>query len=132
MPEKASNAGDRDRDRDRDRDPDHGRGRYRLPRTVIALGWVSLLTDAASDMIYTLLPALLLSIGGGAAALGWIEGVAEGVSAALKLASGRISDRARSRKLLIAFGYGIAAIARPFYALASAPAHAVLIRMVHR
>jgi MFS family permease len=83
-------------------------------------------------MIYPLLPAFLFSIGGSAATLGWIEGVSEGVSAALKLLSGRIADRARSRKPLIAVGYGVAALARPFYALASAPAHAVLIRMVDR
>ena len=99
-----------------------------LPRTVIALGWVSLLTDAASDMIYPLVPAFLLSLGGGAEALGWLEGIAELIAALLKLGSGRISDRWKRRKPLIALGYGISALARPFYALAMIPLHAVLIR----
>jgi MFS family permease len=95
---------------------------------VIALGWVSLLTDAASDMIYPLVPAFLLSLGGGAEALGWLEGIAELIAAVLKLGSGRISDRWKRRKPLIALGYGISALARPFYALAMIPLHAVLIR----
>jgi len=112
--------------------PGEVKPRSGLPRAVIALGWVSLLTDAASDMIYPLLPAFLFSLGGGAAALGWIEGLAEGVSALLKLASGRIADRIRNRTPLIALGYLIAALARPFYAIAAAPAHAVLIRIVDR
>ncbi len=106
--------------------------RHPLPRTVVALGWVSLLTDAASDMIYPLVPAFLLSLGGGAEALGWLEGIAELIAAALKLASGRISDRWRKRKPLIALGYGISALARPFYALATSPLHAVLIRASDR
>src|SRR5689334_7157620 len=80
--------------------------RFKLPAAVIALGWVSLLTDAASDMIYPLIPAFLLSIGGGAAALGWIEGLAEGTAALIKLVAGRASDRARDRKGLVALGYG--------------------------
>lgn len=105
----------------------------KLPRAVVALGWVSLLTDAASDMIYPLIPAFLISIGGGAAALGWIEGLAEGTAALIKLAAGRASDRqGASRKTLVALGYGVSTIARPFYALATAPAHAVLIRIVDR
>src|SRR5262245_58343690 len=91
-------------------------GRASLPRAVIALGWVSLLTDAASDMIYPLVPAFLLSIGGGAEALGWLEGVAEAIAAALKLFAGKLSDRPRPRKPLVAVGYGISAISRPLFA----------------
>ncbi len=103
-----------------------------LPRTVIALGWVSLLTDAASDMIYPLVPELLRQIGGGPQWIGLFEGVAEAVSTALKLVSGRFSDDARKRKPLIAFGYGIAALTRPLFAIATSPLHAVLIRAVDR
>ena len=44
-----------------------------LPREVWALGAVSLLTDAASDMIYPLLPQLLTAVGGGALALGVVD-----------------------------------------------------------
>jgi MFS family permease len=104
----------------------------RLPGAVVALGWVSLLTDAASDMIYPLVPAFLLSIGGGATALGWLEGVAEAVSAAFKLVSGRASDRSGRRKPLIALGYGISTAARPLLAVVTHPAQAVVVRALDR
>jgi len=104
----------------------------KLPRTVVALGWVSLLTDAASDMIYPLVPEFLRSLGGGAQWIGWFEGVAEIVSTALKLVSGRASDDPKRRKPLIALGYGIAALTRPLFALAASPLHAVVIRALDR
>lgn len=99
---------------------------------MIALGWVSLLTDAAADMIVPLLPAFLLTLGGTALHIGWLEGVAEAVAAVLKLASGAVSDRLAKRKPLIAAGYAIAALARPIYAVASAPLHAVIARALDR
>ena len=55
-----------------------------LQRTVVVLGVVSLLTDVASDMVMPLLPAFLASIGGGARALGLIEGAATATSALMK------------------------------------------------
>ena len=104
----------------------------RLPRAVIALGWVSLLTDAASDMIYPLIPAFLLALGGGAVTLGWLEGIAEAVGAVLKLLSGAAADRSGKRVRLVALGYGVSALTRPLLALASQPVHAVLVRAVDR
>lgn len=104
----------------------------KLPPTVIALGWVSLLTDTASEMIYPFIPAFLRSLGGGAQAIGWIEGASETISAALKLLSGRIAENKGSRKSLIALGYGLSALSRPLYALASLPIHAIFIRMGDR
>jgi len=83
-------------------------------------------------MIYPLVPRFLASVGGGAAALGWLEGVAEAVSAALKLVSGRLSDRPERRKPLIAAGYGLSTLMRPLFAIAAHPAHAVLIRALDR
>ncbi len=103
-----------------------------LPRAVVALGWVSLLTDAASDMIYPLIPAFLLTLGGGAVELGWLEGIAEAIGAALKLVSGAAADRMEKRKPLVALGYGISALTRPFLAIAAHPFHAVLVRAIDR
>lgn len=103
-----------------------------LPRAVIVLGWVSFFTDASADMIYPLVPAFLVSLGGGATALGWLEGVAEAASAAIKLWAGRKIDRAAHPKRFVVAGYGISALARPLYALASAPIHAVLVRVADR
>jgi MFS family permease len=97
----------------------------------VALGWVSLLTDAASDMIYPLIPAFLLTLGGGAVDVGWLEGIAEALGAVLKVGSGVAADRVR-RKPLIALGYGVSALTRPLLALATSPFHAVLVRALDR
>ena len=65
-----------------------------LHRNVKALGVVSLLTDASSEMIYPLLPAFLTGpLRAGPALLGVIEGLAEAVAALEKVVSGRVSDR---------------------------------------
>src|SRR5580698_9818327 len=103
-----------------------------LPPIVRRLGWVAFLTDAAGDMIYPLLPAFLVSLGAGAGALGWVEGIAEATSALVKVWSGRVSDRAGSRKPFVVLGYGIATIVRPMLALATAPWHVVLVRATDR
>ena len=64
----------------------------RLPRTVVALGVVSLLTDVSSEMIYPLLPAFLVGLGASGEFIGLVDGVAETVSALLKLVSGLWAD----------------------------------------
>lgn len=105
----------------------------RTPSAIVTLGWVSFLTDVASDMIYPLLPAFLARrLRGGPAALGLIEGVAEATAAGTKLLSGWWSDRARSRKPLIVFGYSLAAVARPLVGLASAWPQVLAIRFADR
>ncbi|HNK33705.1 MAG TPA: MFS transporter, partial [Plasticicumulans sp.] len=91
-----------------------------LPRTVWLLGCVSLLNDAASDLVYPLLPLYLATLpGAGAQALGLIEGCAEAVASLLKLASGVLADRHGSARPWVIGGYGLAALTRPLIALAS-------------
>ncbi|MCG3134140.1 MAG: hypothetical protein HMLKMBBP_01427 [Planctomycetes bacterium] len=104
-----------------------------LPANVRALAAVSFLTDVASEMIYPLLPGFLTrTLGAGTAALGAIEGAAETVSAFLKLASGRMSDRMSRRKPLVAAGYAVAALARPLVAAAGSAAHVLAVRLTDR
>ena len=103
-----------------------------LPRAVKALGVVSLLTDASSEMIYPLLPAFLIALGSGPAFLGLVEGLAEATAAGLKVLSGWLSDRARRRKPLIVAGYGLSTLARPLLALAMAPWHVLAVRLADR
>ncbi len=104
-----------------------------LGPNVVTLGAVSLLTDVASEMIYPLLPLFLTTVlMAGPATLGAIEGVAESTAALVKLAAGLHSDRARRRKPLIVFGYGLAALARPLVAIASTPGYVLLIRFTDR
>ena len=107
--------------------------RSRLPRTVLALGAVSFLTDASSEMIFPLLPLLLASLPGApAAALGVIEGVAEATAAAVKVVSGRLSDRAVRRKPLVVAGYALSSVVRPLVALAALWPHVLLVRFLDR
>ncbi|MDR2013440.1 MAG: MFS transporter [Rhodanobacter sp.] len=85
-----------------------------LPRTVWLVALISLCNDAASDMIYPLVPLYLASVVmAGPKALGLIEGIAEAVSSLLKLFAGVLADRSgRIRAWMIA-GYGIAGFVRP-------------------
>ena len=107
--------------------------RLPLPRTVIALGAVSLLTDLSSEMIYPLLPVFLSTVlGAGPLAIGAIEGAAESVAALLKLASGWWSDRLPRRKPLVLVGYGLASIVRPLIGLAQNVGHVLAIRLIDR
>ncbi|HEX9185586.1 MAG TPA: MFS transporter [Vicinamibacteria bacterium] len=104
-----------------------------LPRTVRSLGLVSLLTDASSEMIYPLLPAFLTgTLRAGPAFLGAVEGLAETVAAALKIVSGRVSDRLPRRKPLVVAGYSLSSLVRPLVALATAPAHVLAVRLLDR
>ena len=104
-----------------------------LARNVKVLAAVSFFTDVASEMIYPLLPLFLSTvIGTSAAALGVIEGLAESVSALLRLPAGWWSDRIRRRKPLVAFGYTVAALARPLIGLAQTTGQVLAIRLTDR
>src|SRR5215203_4359968 len=104
-----------------------------FPPAVWLLGWVSLLTDAASEAIYPLLPFFLTTVlGGGPVALGIIEGVAEGTNSLLRIVSGRLSDRSRWRRGLVIAGYTLSSAARPFVAVVSAWWQVLVIRFTDR
>ncbi|HEU4977699.1 MAG TPA: MFS transporter [Solirubrobacteraceae bacterium] len=94
------------------------RGVRRLPRNVYVLSWVSFFQDAASELLYPVIPLFVTSVlGAPPSILGLIEGVAEGTAAAGKAVSGRLADRFR-RKPLIGIGYGISSVAKPIIGLA--------------
>lgn len=100
---------------------------------VVALGWISFLSDVASDMIYPLLPDFLTrTLHAGPAALGLIEGVAEATASLMKVVSGWWSDRVRRRKPIVALGYSIAALARPLVGLVSSWMQVLAIRFADR
>lgn len=104
-----------------------------IPRNVKALGFVSLLNDAASEMIYPLLPIFLISVlGAGPGALGVIEGIAETTASLLKLFSGWISDKLKKRKFLILIGYSLAAFGRPLISITIAWWQVAVIRFIDR
>ncbi len=104
-----------------------------IPRTVIILGVVSLLTDLSSEMIYPLLPVFLaVHLGAGPIALGIVEGVAESTAAVLKLMSGLWTDRSQRRKPFILAGYSIAGLVRPMIGLATTWSAVLAIRFADR
>ena len=104
-----------------------------LPSTVWLLGAISLLNDAASDMIYPLVPLYVASVlMAGPKALGWIEGVAEAAGSLLKLVAGIWSDRMRRIKPFVVFGYGLAGIARPLIGIATSWFGVLFFRFVDR
>src|SRR5437660_6779847 len=109
------------------------RASRRLPRQVKLFGWVSLLNDFASEMIYPLLPAFVTGVlGGGAQALGALDGAAEFAAAFVKLGAGRLADRARLRGPMIVLGYFIAVVVRPVIAVTGAAWQVIGLRVVDR
>jgi MFS family permease len=94
---------------------------------------VSLVTDAATEIIYPLLPVYLSRVlGVGAISLGVIEGVAEGVNSLLKVVSGQVSDRWSRRKAIVIVGYALSSFARPLIALTTSWTHVLAIRAIDR
>jgi MFS family permease len=83
-------------------------------------------------MVVPLLPAFLVALGGGAEALGAIEGAAEATASLFKYLSGRWSDRARRLLPLAVGGYAIAGVVRPLLALARVPWHVFAVRCADR
>lgn len=108
-------------------------GLRRVPRTVWALGFVSLFMDASSELVHSLLPLfLVVGLGASPAMLGLIEGVAEATASVAKVFSGWLSDRLGRRKLLVGLGYGLAAASKPLFPLAATPAMVLGARFVDR
>jgi len=100
---------------------------------VRALALVSLLTDAASEMIYPLLPVFLTTVlGASPAMLGLIEGAAESTAALVKLGSGWLSDRIGRYTPMVLIGYGIATITRPFIGMAQSATQVISLRLIDR
>jgi MFS family permease len=90
-----------------------------IPRTVWALGFVSLFMDLSSEMVHSLLPIFLVgSLGVSMITLGLIEGIAEATALIVKVFSGAISDYFGRRKGLLLVGYGLAALTKPLFPLA--------------
>ena len=104
-----------------------------LPRQVKLFGAVSLLNDFASEMVYPLLPAFITGVlGGGAVALGALDGAADAAAALVKLGAGRLADRPSRRGPLIVGGYFVAAAVRPIIALTAAAWQVIGLRVVDR
>ncbi|TCV71366.1 MFS transporter [Neorhizobium sp. S3-V5DH] len=104
-----------------------------IPRTVWVLGVVSLLMDISSEMIQTLLPLYLVAgLGASAIAIGFIEGLSVAIATVTKLFSGMISDWTGRRKPLAVLGYGLGALSKPIFPLATSIGWIVVAKAVDR
>jgi len=87
--------------------------RLRVPRNVVMLGLVSLLTDVSSEMVATVLPLyLIFSLGASPLVFGAIDGTYRGAAALVQVASGFASDRWRRPKGVAGLGYGLSAVGK--------------------
>ncbi len=99
----------------------------KIPRSIWALGFVSLFMDTSSELIHSLLPIFMVStLGASMAYVGIVEGIAESTSLIVKIFAGTLSDYLRKRKLLTMIGYGIAAFTKPLFPIANT-IHLVLV-----
>ena len=105
----------------------------RLPASIWALGFVSLLMDISSEMIHSLLPVFMVTVlGTSMLTVGLIEGAAEATALIVKVFSGTLSDYWGKRKPLALLGYGMGALSKPLFALASTTGLLFSARMIDR
>ena len=93
----------------------------------------SLLMDTSSELIHSLLPIFMTTVlGASMVTVGVIEGIAEATAAVTKVFSGALSDRLRKRKPMVILGYGLAAISKPIFPLATSLAWVFAARFIDR
>ena len=110
-----------------------GGGRAKVPATVWALGFVSMLMDISSELVHSLLPVFMVTVlGTSALTVGLIEGAAEATALIVKVFSGPLSDYFGRRKPLTVLGYGMAALAKPLFALATTAGVVLAARLFDR
>lgn len=106
---------------------------FGVSKTVFTLGIVSFLTDVSSEMLVPIVPQFLkFVIGTATFNIGVIEGIAEATASVLRVWAGYLADRSGRPKLLTVIGYGLSAISKPFYLLASSWHHVLGIRFADR
>lgn len=104
-----------------------------IPPSIWVLGFVSLLMDISSEMIYSLLPMFLVaSLGVSVTTVGFIEGLAEATALIVKVFSGALSDYIGKRKWLAVAGYSLGALSKPFFAIASSAGLVLTARLADR
>ena len=105
----------------------------RLPTSIWALGFVSLLMDVSSEMIHSVLPMFMVTVlGTSAVTVGLVEGAAEATALVTKVFSGALSDYLGKRKVLAVIGYGLGALTKPMFAMASGIGLVLSARLIDR
>lgn len=105
----------------------------RMPASIWALGFVSLLMDISSELIHSLLPVFLVTgLGASMLVVGLLEGAAEATALIVKVFSGALSDWWGRRKPLAVLGYSLGALTKPLFALATTVEPVVIARLLDR
>jgi MFS family permease len=105
----------------------------RLPVGIWALGLGSMFMDASSELVHSLLPLLMVGVlGASMVTVGFIEGIAEATAAITKVFSGALSDYLGRRKFLLVLGYGLAALTKPVFPLATSMSWVFLAHFIDR
>ncbi|TFF99207.1 MAG: MFS transporter, partial [Promethearchaeota archaeon] len=99
---------------------------------VFIMGLVSFFTDVSSEMIQSILPLFILSIGGTVLILGLISGVTTAASNILKGASGWTSDKINKRKPFVVAGYTISNLSKPFIGFSPSWEYVLALKTVDR
>jgi hypothetical protein len=99
-----------------------------LNRTVLGIGLASLFSDWSYEIATTLMPTFLASMGVAAAWLGLIEGVSDGLSSFVKMASSYYTDKLPRRKSVAVLGYVLTALGTAAIGMATAAWHVLLAR----
>lgn len=104
-----------------------------VPRSVWAIGFVSMFMDVSSEMIHSLLPVFLVTdLGASVALVGLLEGIAEATASITRVFSGWFSDRLGHRKWLAVAGYGLGALTKPIFPIAVTPLEVFAARFADR
>ncbi|TRZ53736.1 MFS transporter [bacterium] len=103
-----------------------------ITRTIWILSLVSLFTDAASEMLYPILPVYLKSIGFSVVLIGILEGLAEATAGLSKGYFGKLSDNSRKRAPFVQIGYALSSISKPMMAIFVYPLWIFFARAIDR
>jgi len=104
-----------------------------LPKAIWALGLVSLFMDVSSELIHSLLPVFMVTVlHTSTFTVGLLEGLAEATALIVKIFSGALSDYFQRRKFLAVLGYGLGALSKPLFALASSIGVVFTARIIDR
>jgi len=105
----------------------------RVPADVVKLGFVSLLTDLSSELIFSVFAVFFTSVAGASSALlGLIEGLADFSASSLNYLAGWLSDRSGKRKAYVLAGYGFSTLAKVILLVTSSVLGLSLFRVIER
>jgi len=104
-----------------------------IPLSIWMLGFVSMMMDISSEIIHSLLPLFMVTaLSANMIVIGIIEGLAESTALIVKIFSGVLSDYLGKRKSLALFGYALAALTKPLFAIAQTSGGVLAARLLDR